>query len=84
MAIFRLLCYHENEDCQIYEKEGILLKQKCMMLLSLLLVLVLSAGRHLLGEKCEERGEGCGCAAAGDAFEGAAGEWALRQVRVPL
>lgn len=44
MAIFRLLCYHENEDCQIYEKEGILLKQKCMMLLSLLLVLVLSAG----------------------------------------
>ena len=44
MAIFRLLCYHENEDCQIYEKEGMLLKQKCMMLLSLLLVLVLSAG----------------------------------------
>ena len=44
MAIFRLLCYHENEDCQIYEKEGILLKQKCMILLSLLLVLVLSAG----------------------------------------
>lgn len=42
--IFRLLCYHENEDCQIYKKEGILLKQKCMMLLSLLLVLVLSAG----------------------------------------
>ena len=29
---------------QNYEKEGILLKQKCMMLLSLLLVLVLSAG----------------------------------------
>ena len=46
MAVFRFLWYHENRKLKLprYRKEGILLKQKCMMLLSLLLVLVLSAG----------------------------------------
>ena len=40
---------------QNYGKEGILLKQKCMMLLSLLLVLVLSAGICSAKAKSEEK-----------------------------
>lgn len=40
---------------QNYGKEGILLKQKCMMLLSLLLVLVLSAGICSAKAKDEEK-----------------------------
>ena len=56
MAIFRLLCYHEDEGCQIYEKEGIFLKQKCMMLLTMLLVLALSVGIcSAKGAKSEEK-----------------------------